>query len=103
MLILQGTADATVAEPVTSAAVQETCQKYPDSQLEYLTFTGVDHVPVMFASQRLWLDWIAARFAGEEASKGCQTTNYSSVRAYEYYQKEQTWFVEFATAGYETA
>ena len=103
MLILQGIADATVAEPVTSAAVQETCQKYPDSQLEYLTFVGVDHVSVMFASQRLWLDWIAARFAGEETPKGCQTTNYSSVRAYEYYQKEQIWFVEFATAGYETA
>ena len=103
VLVLQGTADTTVAEPVTSAAVRETCEKYPDSRLQYLKFAGVGHVPVMFASQRLWLDWIAARFRGEEVQGGCQTVNYNGARDYGYYQKEQSWFVEFATAAYETA
>ena len=103
MLILQGEADAAVPFPVTTASVAETCELYPDSALEYATFAGVDHVPVLFASQRLWLDWIGARFAGQEVVKGCRRGNYSSVRAYEDYQKEQTWFVEFATDAYETA
>ena len=103
MLVLQGEADAAVPFPVTTAAVARTCELYPDSALEYATFAGVDHVPVLFASQRLWLDWIGARFAGQEVAKGCQRTNYSSARSNEYYQPEQTWFIEFATDAYETA
>ena len=103
MLVLQGEADAAVPFPVTTAAVSRTCELYPDSALEYATFAGVDHVPVLFASQHLWLDWIGARFAGQEVAKGCRRQNYSSARPYEYYQQEQNWFVEFATDAYETA
>ena len=103
MLVLQGEADAAVPFPATTTAVARTCKLNPDSALEYATFAGVDHVPVLFASQRLWLGWIGARFAGQEVAKGCQRKNYSSARAYEYYQKEQNWFVEFATDAYETA
>ena len=103
MLVIQGEADAAVPFPVTTAAVSRTCELYPDSALEYATFAGVDHVPVLFASQRLWLDWIGARFAGQEVAKGCQRQNYSSARPYRYYEPEQTWFVEFATDAYETA
>ena len=103
MLLLQGENDNAVPFPVTSASVQETCTLHPDSQLQYSTFANVSHVPVMFASQRLWLDFIEARFAGETVAKGCQRTNYSSARPYQYYQKEQSWFLEFATAAYETS
>ena len=103
MLVLQGEADSAVPFPVTTDSVARTCELYPDSTLEYMTFAGVDHVPVLFASQRLWLDWIEARFTGTKIAKGCQRTNYTSARPYQYYQKEQDWFVEFATAGYETA
>lgn len=103
MLVLQGLSDRSVPEPVTTEAVRETCAQHPDSQLQYSTFAGVSHVPVMFASQRLWLDWIHERFAGMQVASGCQSSNYSSTRSYQYYQKEQNWFVEFATAAYETA
>lgn len=103
MLVLQGEADAAVPFPVVTASVARTCELHPDSALEYVTFAGVDHVPVLFASQRLWLDWIAARFAGQEVGKGCRRRNFSSARPYEYYQQEQNWFVEFATDAYETA
>ena len=103
MLVLQGQNDSAVPYPVTTTAVDETCELYPDSDLEYATFAGVDHVPVLFASQRVWLNWIAARFDGREVVRGCRRTNYSSARPYAYYQKEQNWFVEFAIDAYETA
>ena len=103
MLVLQGEADASVPFPATTDAMARTCELYLNSALEYATFAGVDHVPVLFASQSLWLDWIRARFAGQEVAKGCRRQNYSSARPYEYYQKEQNWFVEFATDAYETA
>lgn len=103
MLLLQGENDDAVPAPVTANAVKKTCAQYPESQLQYVTFDGVSHVPVMFASQRLWLDFIEARFKGEVVQQGCERKNYSSARAYQYYQKEQSWFIEFATEAYETA
>ena len=103
LLVLQGTADMTVFFPVTTAGVNETCVLYPDSQLQYMTFAGVDHVPVMYASQRLWLKWIADRFAGVELPRGCQQSNITAARQYQYYQKESNWFLEFAIQPYETA
>ncbi|KAL8685202.1 MAG: hypothetical protein Q9218_007908 [Villophora microphyllina] len=103
MLVLQGESDMAVPFPITSEAVNETCAQHPDSKLQYATFAGVSHVPVMFASQRLWLDFIQARFAGIPVAKGCRRTTYTSARPYQYYQKEQNWFVEFANAAYQTA
>ena len=103
MLVIQGDSDASVPFPVVTASVNETCARYPGSRLQYAVFAGAAHVPAMFASQRVWLDWIAARFKGTAVGKGCQTTNYTSERAYKYYQKEQSWFVEYAVDAYETA
>ncbi|CAF9941400.1 MAG: hypothetical protein HETSPECPRED_003226 [Heterodermia speciosa] len=103
VLVLQGDSDASVPFPVVTDSVHETCTKHPDSRLHYATFAGAAHVPTMFASQRLWLDFIAARFAGTTVGKGCRTSNYTSARPYRYYQKEQSWFVEYAVDAYETA
>ena len=103
MLVIHGDSDASVPFAVTTHAVHETCTQHPGSQLHYAAFAGVSHVPAMFASQRLWLDFIAARFAGTAVREGCQRTNYSSQRPYQYYQKEQSWFVGFAVDAYETA
>ena len=103
MLVLQGEGDTSVPFPVTSQAVHDTCTQHPDSQLQYATFAGVTHVPLMFASQRLWLNFIEARFTGTADAKGCRRSNYTSARPYQYYQKEQNWFIEFATNSYQTA
>lgn len=104
LLVIQGDSDASVPFPVVTASVNETCTRYPAaSRLQYAVFAGVAHVPVMFASRRLWLDWIADRFKGSEVRKGCRTTEYRSERDYRYYQKEQSWFVEYAVDAYETA
>ncbi|KAL9016470.1 MAG: hypothetical protein Q9185_006187 [Variospora sp. 1 TL-2023] len=103
MLVIQGESDPIVPAPVTAAAVCDTCAKYPGSRLRYATFQGATHVPVMFASQRLWLDWIGERFEGREIDEGCRTDQYSSARPLEYYQAEQTWFLLFAKQAYQTA
>lgn len=104
VLILQGELDPAVPIPITTAAVNATCQQYPESQLEYLTFANVTHVPVMYAAQRTWLNWIEDRFQGTNVSEGCKIQNTSSSRPYMYYQSDINWFLEYAAQpGYETA
>lgn len=103
MLVLQGEADPSILPQITSQAVNSTCAYYPKSQLQYFTYPGVTHVPVMYASQLTWLNWIADRFAGKEVLEGCSISRVPSARDYSEYQVEHNWFVELATAGYEVA
>lgn len=103
MLVLQGEADPEILPPITNQAVNLTCGNHPKSQLQYLTYPGVTHVPVMYASQRTWLDWIADRFAGKSVPEGCNISSIPSFRPYSEYQLDSNWFIEFATAAYETA
>jgi pimeloyl-ACP methyl ester carboxylesterase len=102
LLVLQGDADTSAPAPFTTAAVSATCKSYPNSQLEYIIFANVTHVPVMYASQRIWLSWIEDRFAGVAVSKGCAQSNHTSARPYQYYQADTNWYLEYATQLYET-
>ena len=101
LLILQGDADPITPAAPNEAAVNRTCQLYPDSQLEYLTFANVTHGPTLYASQRIWLDWIEDRFAGVETPQGCRRSSYKSARPYQYYQQELNWFISLATQFYQ--
>jgi pimeloyl-ACP methyl ester carboxylesterase len=101
LLVLQGTADMAVPEVLTDIAVNETCTAFPKSQLQYITFQNVTHEPVMFASQRTWLNWIEDRFNGVPVPSGCTTNGVSSARPYESYNTEDNWYIELATSGYE--
>ncbi|MCJ1272069.1 hypothetical protein MMC22_011976 [Lobaria immixta] len=103
LLVIHGDDDPVVAFQLTNRAVDRTCELYPQSQLEFARFAGVTHTPVMYASQRIWLKWIEDRFAGVAAPRECHRSNFSSARPYRYYQKELNWFLEFATAPYQTA
>ena len=103
MLILQGIADPAVPEPITTAAVNETCALYPQSQLEYALFEGVTHVPVLYASQRVWLDWIADRFAGREVAAPCTRNFYQPAKSVDNYQADGNYYLELATQAYEIA
>ena len=103
MLVLQGEADPEVLPQITNQAVNSTCARYPTSRLQYLTYPGVTHVPVMYASQVTWLDWIADRFAGKVVPEGCNVSRVPSARNYSEYQVDPNWFIEFATAAYEVA
>lgn len=85
LLVIQGEADETIPAPVTEKWVNRTCELYPDSQLQYVTFPGVSH-DVHYPSQSLWLDWIAARFAGTEGVDGCRSATQKSARPLDSYQ-----------------
>jgi len=103
MLVLQGTADPSVDPNGTTAAVNATCKAYAEGQLEYATFEGVSHVPVLYAGQQVWLDWIAERFNGVQARGGCQRTHYQPQLSVGSYQKEVALFLQYPMYGYETA
>ena len=103
MLVLQGTGDVVITANLTTHFVDETCAMYPDSEIEYAKFKGADHVPTLYASQRIWLDWIAERFEGRSVTKGCTSRTYTPARKVEAYQKELAYYLEIATQSYEVA
>ena len=103
LLILQGTGDAVITPNLTTHSVDKTCSLYPDSQIEYARFEGADHVPTLFASQRIWLEWIAERFEGKPVNNGCSHQTYKPARRVKAYQKELAYYLEFATQSYEVA
>lgn len=103
MLVLQGTADSVVPAASIESAVNKTCENYPHGKLEFATFKDVEHVPVMYVSQRIWLDWIGDRFAGKEAAAPCSRREYHPTRMEESYQKQLGFYLEFATQPYLVA
>jgi pimeloyl-ACP methyl ester carboxylesterase len=103
MLILQGTADLSVPPALTTAAVNYTCAQWPESQIEYVMWENVTHVPVLAASQRRWLQWIDDRFEGVAVGGRCMWETVASVRNYSFYQEEINWYMEWSTEEYEVA
>ena len=103
MLVLQGENDASVLSPVTDIVVNLTCAAHPQSKIHYLTYPEVEHLEVMYAAQRTWLEWIADRFAGKEVEDGCQQERIASARPYGEYQSSVNWFIEYATQAYQLA
>lgn len=111
MLMLQGTEDPAVPYLFTDASVATTCAAMGNgtrwSGIEYARFEGVSHVPVLFAGQRVWLEWLAERFGGvgkSEGGSGCVVRNYTSMAMpAANYQKELGYFLELATQAYQVA
>ncbi|PNY23213.1 Secretory lipase [Tolypocladium capitatum] len=62
MLVLQGTADQNVPEPLTTEYVNKTCAAFPHHELRYVRASAVSHTPVMYATQQIWMDWLDERF-----------------------------------------
>ena len=101
MLVIEGEADNLVPLNLTTAAVDNVCKSYPKTHLEYTTLVNVTHIPAVYASQRQWLAWIGDRFAGKETVPGCSRSGLASPRPYQYYQKEENWYIKAATQTYE--
>ncbi|KAL8765206.1 MAG: hypothetical protein Q9209_007639 [Squamulea sp. 1 TL-2023] len=100
LLVIHGENDDKLNVEVIADAVKRTAEACPESQLEFLRLPEVSHVPALQASQRLWMDWIADRFAGREVKQGVTTTTLESGRPIGSYQKEQNWYVEVTTETY---
>lgn len=113
MLVVQGTEDPAVPYQFTDAAVAATCAANGDKGIRYARFEGVTHVPVLYASQTIWLEFLRERFSGAgagsdgtvgAADQQCMITNYTSLpMPVENYQKELGYFLELATMPYEVA
>jgi pimeloyl-ACP methyl ester carboxylesterase len=103
MLVLQGSIDEAVPAVLTTAAVNETCSKLPDSQLHYVLFENVSHVPVLNTGQQIWLDWISDRFDGVPVPKGCVQETLVSQLNSDAYLVETGFTLEYALYPYELA
>jgi len=69
ILLLQGTADRTIPASLTQQAAVKLCRL--GDTVQYQTYAGMDHDPLVFASFRDQVRWIAARFAGKPAPTNC--------------------------------
>ena len=104
LLVIQGEADPNMDFTTTTSAVDKLAQAYPDSQLEYVTLPGITHTPSMFASQRLWLDWIAARFAGAEVKASYRRTQVPRPpHSLSSYQSDANWIITTANQPFEVS
>ena len=102
LLVIQGEADPNMNFTTTTSAVNKLVQAFPDSQLDYVILPGVTHTPSLFASQRLWLDWIAARFAGVEVKAGYRRTQAPEPpRPLSLYQSDANWIITTASQPYQ--
>ncbi|KAL8917541.1 MAG: hypothetical protein Q9208_007902 [Pyrenodesmia sp. 3 TL-2023] len=103
MLVLQGTSDTLIPVFITTKYVNLTSEVYPESAIEYITYEGVEHIPVMYTSQRDWLAWIEDRFAGREVKSGLRTVEKKSALPQTNYQVDLNWFLEYQTKRYQLA
>lgn len=99
LLVIHGESDQSLDVNVTTKTVNKTLDRFPSSKIEYIRIPGVSHVPIVTASQRLWMDWIADRFA-RFTVKQKKGSDLIPARPIEFYQPEMNWFIESATQSY---
>ena len=107
LLVLQGSEDEATLEPLTTKYVNLTCERFPESELEYVVAEGVGHIPTMYATQQLWLDWLDERFGhggGGKGGGGCSRRTIGGktpVPSSWQYQAESNWYMSFAVDAYQ--
>ncbi|KAL8912046.1 MAG: hypothetical protein Q9171_002899 [Xanthocarpia ochracea] len=94
LLVLQGTADTLIPVVGTTRFANLTSEAYPGSAIEYITYEGAEHIPIMYTSQREWLRWIEDRFAGVTAAEGLKTVERKSVLPQTNYQPDLNWSLQ---------
>ncbi|KAF4459769.1 secretory lipase [Fusarium albosuccineum] len=78
LLVLSGKSDHVVRQEGIEAAVKDTCNLAGKSgakqSLEHVTYSEMDHFPVIQASQMKWMGWIKDRLSGKRLeTKGCSS------------------------------
>lgn len=100
LLVIHGESDTQLSSEVATHAVNNIADRFPSSQLEYILLPHVKHAPALAASHRLWMDWIADRFAGRESKSYCQLSKLPHARPGLSYQVEKNWYLEPAKKFY---
>ena len=94
MLIIQGGADPLVNPANTEARINDTLRKYPDSDIEFRLEPNVSHIPILYAGLRIYIDWIASRFAGEPVKPGYHSYTATVARPAATFQAETNWYIQ---------
>ena len=102
LLVLHGLADPILNADATTEAVRLTLERFPESRIHYVRMPGVSHNPATTASQRVWMDWIADRFAGREMEGSGVTEDLEPAVPLTAYQPELNWWLAGASNFYET-
>ncbi|CAI6094620.1 unnamed protein product [Clonostachys chloroleuca] len=101
LLVLQGTGDSTVNATGVRAAVDATCAAIEKANIEYIEFEKVNHLPIFFFGENIWLDWVLDRFAGKPVKPGCRTDGYvKPLRNSSEYKFQTNWFIEYSMNSY---
>ncbi|MCJ1240567.1 hypothetical protein MMC14_008571 [Varicellaria rhodocarpa] len=101
LLVIHGESDLSLSVDATTAAVERTMNRFPESQIEYVRLPGVSHSAALTASQPLWMDWIAERFAGLTVMGKKADGVVRPGRPVESYQEELNWTIEPAGLFFE--
>lgn len=97
MLVIQGGMDPIVHAQTTTDAVNETAKMFPMAHIEYNLLPEITHGPAMHAGQRLYMDWIAQRFAQKPTKPGLQSYVAVPVRPASALQPETNFFLALET------
>ncbi|KAI9697560.1 MAG: hypothetical protein M1820_007759 [Bogoriella megaspora] len=99
MLIVHGAADPRISIATVQTAFEQTKASFPQSEIELAILPGVTHAPALTAGQRLWMEWIADRFARKPFEKQASVSSIvvEPARSVERYAVEQNWYLESAT------
>ena len=92
--VIQGGDDPIIYTPPVENAVNQTIAEFPASQIEYHLLPNVTHAPAMYAGLQIYMDWIAARFAGQSLIAGCHSQVATPVRPFSAQQPEANWFIQ---------
>ncbi|CAD6577861.1 MAG: hypothetical protein ASARMPRED_008433 [Alectoria sarmentosa] len=103
LLVIQGGDDPIVPPNTTTEAVIETAKMFPSAHIEYHLLPGVTHASAMYAGQHLYMDWIAARFAGKPTEGGTHMYTAEPVRPTSIQQNEANWFIQIQTSPWQVA
>lgn len=69
MLLAQGEADTTVLPALTAALDRKLCAI--GQKVDFRTYPGVGHIPLVSAAEPDAMSWVGDRFAGKPASSNC--------------------------------
>lgn len=102
LLVIHGEADVMNSPAGVKTALAKTADLFPSAQLDSIWLPDVRHTAALGASQHVWMDWIADRFAGLEVPPGHRTSRLTSARPSTAYHKDQNWYLETASQFYQT-
>ena len=98
LLVTHGKSDPVLSVTVVENAVKKTAERFPSAQIQYVSLPNVTHVSALAASQHVWMDWIADRFARREVESTCRWDELAC--AHNAQQIDQNWYLESATKPY---